>query len=256
MARSIHDVCLELVSRRSTPEEEKEEREEEEEGILSDFVFLCYLARFEEEVEGILGDFVFLCYLARFALYLPPLCLRQRLPELGQLAFPSTLLRRFLRGCVVFTAHGLVTAPASVCVGAREKTIWMNRIFARVMSGVVVLPQQAAAARCIAGKSGVIAAAESGDVADVLSYLIADANSVNKYDGYDCALVPHLYFEFATDVHVVLYFVFCTWLVIFCSSGHYTALHVAAIRGHPAVCELLIASKADVNAKDLCAFIF
>ena len=159
MARSIHDVCLELVSRRSTPEEEK--------GILSDFVFLCYLARF----------------LARFALYFPPLCLRQRLPELGQLAFPSTLLRRFLRGCVVFTAHGLVTAPASVCVGAREKTIWMNRIFARVMSGVVVLPLQAAAARCIAGKSGVIAAARSGDVADVLSYLIADANSVNERDG-------------------------------------------------------------------------
>ncbi len=178
MARSIHDVCLELVSRRSAPEEEKEE----EEGILSDFVFLCYLAHLEEEEEGILSDFLFFFYLARFALYIPSLCLRQRLPELGQLAFPSTLLQRFLRGCVVFTAHGLVTAPSSVCVGAREKTIWMNRIFARVMSGFVVGPLQAAAAARIEGKRGVIVAARSGDVADVLSYLIADANSVNERD--------------------------------------------------------------------------
>ena len=157
MARSIHDVCLELVSSRSAPEEE----------------------------EGILRYFAFYCYFARFALYIPPLCLRQRLPGLGQLAFPSTLLRRFLRGCVVFTAHGLVTAPASVCVGAETETIWMNRIFARVMSGAVVREEvrmQAAAAARIAGKSGVIDAAANGNVADVLGYLIADANSVNECD--------------------------------------------------------------------------
>ena len=36
-----------------------------------------------EEEEGILRYFVFLCYLARFALYIPPLCLRQRLPGLA-----------------------------------------------------------------------------------------------------------------------------------------------------------------------------
>ena len=155
MARSIHDVCLELVSSRSAPEEE----------------------------ECILRHFAFLCYLARFALYFPPLSLRQRLPTLGQLAFPSKLLRRFLRGCVVFTAHGLVIAPASVYVDARKKKIWMNRIVARVMSGAVVVRLQAAAAARIAGKRGVIAVARSGDVADVLSYLIADANCVNKLDG-------------------------------------------------------------------------
>ena len=135
--------------------------------------------------------FVFLCYVARFALYIPPLCLRQRLPGLGQLAFPSTLLRRFLRGCVVFTAHGLVTAPASVCracgsasvyVDAETEMIWTNRIVARVMSGAVVVRLQAAAAARIAGKRGVIARAKSGDVADVLSYLIADANCVNERD--------------------------------------------------------------------------
>ena len=51
------------------------------------------------------------------------------------------------------------------------------------MSGFVVVPLQAAAAARIAGKSGVIAAAVSGDVADVLSYLIADANCVNDCDG-------------------------------------------------------------------------
>ena len=149
MARSIHDVCLELVSSRSAPEEE----------------------------EGILRYFVFLCHLARFALYFPPLSLRQRLPTLGQLAFPSKLLRRFLRGCVVATAHRLVTAPAGVYVDAREKMIWMLRIFARVMSGAVVVRLQAAAAARIARKHGVVIAARDGDVADVLGYII-DRKSV------------------------------------------------------------------------------
>ncbi len=133
-------------------------------------------------MNDILSDFKLLCYLARYALYSPPLCFRQRLPVLGQLEFPSKLLRRFLQGCVVATAHGLVTAPASVFVTARKKKIWTNRVFARVMSGFVVVPLQAAAAACIAGKSGVIGAAENGDVADVLSYLIADANCVNERD--------------------------------------------------------------------------
>ncbi len=64
----------------------------------------------------------------------------------------------------------------------------------------------------------------------------------------------HLYFEFAADF--VLYFVFLTLLLIFCSSHQGTALHVAAGDGHLAVCELLIASKADVDAKNKCAFIF
>jgi hypothetical protein len=155
MANSIHDLCLELFSRRSAPEEE----------------------------EGTLSDVAFLCYLARYSLYSPPLSLRQRLPGLGQLGFPSKLLRRFLRGCAVFTAHGLVTAPASVYVDAETEMIWMNRIFARMMRGFVVLPLQAAATARIAGKCGVIAAAQSGDVADVLSYLIADAKCVNERDG-------------------------------------------------------------------------
>ena len=186
MARSIHDVCLELVSSRSAPEEEEEEEEDwwvttdEDESIDEE----------EEEDDhdsGILRYFAFLCYLARFALYFPPLSLRQQLPALGQLAFPSKLLRRFLRGCVVFTAHGLVIAPASVYVDAREKKIWTNRIFARVMSGFVVVPLQAAAAARIAGKSGVMFTAVgddvSDDVANMLSYLIADANCVNERDG-------------------------------------------------------------------------
>ncbi len=151
MATSIHDVCLKLVSSRSAPEEE----------------------------DVILRHFALLCYLARFALCIPPLSLRQQLPTLGQFEFPSELLRRFLRGCVVATAHRLVTAPASVLVTARKKTNWMNCIVARVMSGFVVVPLQAAAAAHIARKFGVIDAASSGNVADVLSYLIADADCVN-----------------------------------------------------------------------------
>ena len=134
--------------------------------------------------SGIPARLAFLHLLVRFVLYFEPRrSLRQRLPTLGQLAFPSKLLRRFLRGCVVFTAHGLVIAPASVYVDAETEMIWTNRIVARVMSGAVVVRLQAAAAARIAGKGGVIDAAESGDVADVLSYLIADANCVNERDG-------------------------------------------------------------------------
>jgi hypothetical protein len=123
--------------------------------------------------------------LVRFALFFPPLCLRQRLPRLGQLTFPSKLLRRFLRGCVVATAHGLVTAPAIVCVGAETEMFWMNRIVARVMSGAVMKEEgrlQAAAAARIEGKSGFRDAVASGDVADVLSYLISHPNCANERD--------------------------------------------------------------------------
>ena len=158
MQKYMYDFCLKQLSSASAPDRD----------------------------SGILSDAARLCFLVRLALYFEhQRSLRQQLPRLGQLAFPSKLLRRFLRGCVVFTAHGLVTAPASVCVGAREQIIWMNCIFARVMSGAVMREEgrlQAAAAARIAGKSGVIAAAASDDVADVLSYLIADANCVNECD--------------------------------------------------------------------------
>jgi ankyrin repeat protein len=43
---------------------------------------------------------------------------------------------------------------------------------------------------------------------------------------------------------------------MFCSSEQFTALHLAANNGHLAVCEVLIAGKADVNAKTMCAFTF
>ncbi len=137
--------------------------------------------------SGILSDVALLHVLARYALFFHPQCsLRHRLPILGQLGFPPKLLRHFLRRFVVATAHGLLTAPASVYVDARKRIILRNRVFARVMSGFVfreeVRLQDAAAAR-IAGKSGVVAAAASGDVADVLSYLIAHANCVNERDG-------------------------------------------------------------------------
>ena len=170
MESSIHDVCLELFSSRSELKKFKRSASKK--------------VKREEGLKDILSDFKLLCYLARYALYSPPLCFRQRLPALGQLEFPSKLLRRFLQGCVVFTAHGHVTAPAGVFVTARKKKIWMHRIVARVISGFVVAPlQAAAAAHRIAGKGSVIARAGSGDVADVLSYLIADANCVNERDG-------------------------------------------------------------------------
>jgi hypothetical protein len=64
----------------------------------------------------------------------------------------------------------------------------------------------------------------------------------------------HLYFEIAADF--VLYFFFLALFLIFCSSDQWTALHHAALSGHLAVCELLLANKADVDAKTMCAFIF
>jgi hypothetical protein len=155
---NIYDFCLERLSGASAPDRD----------------------------SGIPSAAARLCVLVRLALYFQSRrSLRQRLPGLGQLAFPSKLLRRFLRGCVVFTAHGLVTAPASVCVGAETETILMNRIVARVMSGAVMQEEgrlQTAAAHHNAGKPGVIEASANGDVADVLSYLIADANCVNERD--------------------------------------------------------------------------
>jgi hypothetical protein len=152
---------------------------------IPDWCLEQHLSGYDPEPNsGNLTDVARLCFLVRHALYFEPQrSLRQRLPGLGQLEFPSKLLRRFLRGCVVFTAHGLVTAPASVYVDATTKMFWRNRIFARVMSGAVMREEgrlQAAAIARIAGKSGIIAAAARGDVADVLSYLIAGANCVNE----------------------------------------------------------------------------
>ena len=57
--------------------------------------------------------------------------------------------------------------------------------------------------------------------------------------------------EFVTDF--VFYCVFWNLLLIFCSSGSYTALHYAAGHGRIEACKLLIAAKTDVNAADLCA---
>ncbi len=153
MEKCVYDFCLERHSSASVPDRDS--------GILSDVALLRLLVPSLSE------------------------SLRQQLPGLGQLAFPPKLLRRFLRGCVVSTAHRLVTAPAGVPVTARKK---MNRIFARVMSGFVIREEvrlQAAAAAYIAGKRGqvfsgsIIGAAASGDVASVLSYLITRANCVN-----------------------------------------------------------------------------
>ncbi len=180
MARAIPDACLELHSSTSTRNPHRDS------GILSDAARVGFFIRFALFFESRRS---LPCRQRRVSSVskLRAACSRQWLPRLG-IKFPSKLLLRcFLQGCVVTTAQRLVIAPASVFVDARKKIILRNRIFARVMSGFVareeVLLQADAAAR-IAGKSGVIDAARSGDVDDVLSYLIADANCVNERDGY------------------------------------------------------------------------
>ena len=137
-----------------------------------------------DDDSSILADVATLCVGVRFTLFFEPRrSLRQPLPPLAQLAFSPKLLRRFLRGCVVTTAHRVVTAPAIEYNGAWIVSIWRNHIFARVMSGIVLREEvrlQAAAVARIAGKSGIFDSAASGDVADVLSYLITDADCVNE----------------------------------------------------------------------------
>jgi ankyrin repeat protein len=89
-------------------------------------------------------------------------------------------------------------------------------------------------------------AVDNGDTA-VCELLIAAKADVNAKDW--CA------FMFKICHWFCVVFCFLILLLIFCSSGQATALHGAAEQGHTAVCELLIAGKADVNANDRCAFI-
>jgi hypothetical protein len=65
-----------------------------------------------------------------------------------------------------------------------------------------------------------------------------------------CALIFQFRYQFCV--------VFCcsSSLLIFCSSGQRSALHLAAGHGNTVLCKLLIANKADVDEKDGCAFIF
>jgi hypothetical protein len=132
MKKFMYDFCLKETSSRAAPDDNS--------GIQ------------------FLADVATLCVVVRFSLsFQQPRSVCQRLPTLGSggLSFSPKLLRRFLRGAVVTTAHGLVTPPASAFVDGRAKMILMNRIFARVMSGFVLREearlQDTAAAR-IAGK--------------------------------------------------------------------------------------------------------
>ena len=87
-----------------------------------------------------LGHVVLPCQLVYTALCVHARRLRQPLPPLPpytQLQFLPPQLQRFLRSCVLATAHALVTPPASVFVHARTKSRCIERIFARVMSGFV-----------------------------------------------------------------------------------------------------------------------
>ncbi len=60
--------------------------------------------------------------------------------------------------------------------------------------------------------------------------------------------------KFVTEF--LLRFVIRYFLLMFCSSYRRTALHLASENGHSAACQLLISAEADVNATDLCAFMF
>jgi hypothetical protein len=63
------------------------------------------------------------------------------------------------------------------------------------------------------------------------------------------------------EILLLNFFLLIFYLIFFssdqrCSVGHRTSLHLAARHGHTAACQLLISAAADVNATDLCAFMF
>jgi ankyrin repeat protein len=91
--------------------------------------------------------------------------------------------------------------------------------------------------------------AASRGLTSMCEQLIANKTDVNA-GAHGCAFIFWICYWFC------VVFCFLTLLLIFCSSGQHIALHNAACNGHTAICELLIAGKSDVNAKNLCAFIF
>ncbi len=88
-----------------------------------------------------LGQVLLPCHLVRAAMFfhaqrsrhLPP-----PFPPGQQLEFLPLQMQRFLRSCVLATAHALCTPPASVFVNSRTESCCIKeRIFVRVMSGFV-----------------------------------------------------------------------------------------------------------------------
>ena len=87
-----------------------------------------------------LGHVLLPCHLACAALCIH--AQRSRRPPLPflpsmQPEFLPLQLQRFLRGCVLATAHALVTPPAKGFLYARDRWRFIDRILVRVMSGFV-----------------------------------------------------------------------------------------------------------------------
>jgi hypothetical protein len=68
-------------------------------------------------------------------------------PSFMQLQVLPKLLRRFLRGCVAATAHGLATAPFSERVDLETMSLWKTCMFMRVMNGLLRRIKVSATAR-------------------------------------------------------------------------------------------------------------
>jgi hypothetical protein len=138
----------------------QEEEEERAWGMISMISMISFFDRYLGRVMRIptklLQKVLLPCQLVYVSLcvhaqrsHRPPPCV----PHYMRLQFLPLQLQRFLRGCVLATAHALVAPPASVCrlVHARTKSRWIDRIFVRVMSGFVVRAevwQQEACCEC------------------------------------------------------------------------------------------------------------
>lgn len=163
-------------------------------------------------------------------------------------------LQRAAIGFAAAVSLRLVTAPASVDVSARTWQ-WRTCVLLRVMGGYVAKNQgtvadcRAAAATRVAGKPGIIEAAESGDIELVRDRITAYPAYVHKRDPVSkktilewCSLKGYTYFcrllvAAGADVNVKLIM-------------SMTLLHYSSTFGHFSLCRLLVALGADVNAKD------
>jgi hypothetical protein len=129
-----------------------------------------------------LGQVLLPCYLVCSALCVrvqhlcqPPL----PFPPCAQLQFLPLQLQRFLRSCVLATAHALVTPHASVfrLVHARTKIRWIERIFVRVMSSFVARSEvRRQRARCACAPAITICKRLHGLSVDELTHCTANSH--------------------------------------------------------------------------------
>jgi hypothetical protein len=109
--------------------------------------------------------------------------------------------------------------------------------------GVHSCVQAAAAARVGRGRD-IFESAKNGDGASVLCHLIADADAVNKRDGWLLPAAP------LCPSFIFIIFMRQVKFILLLSFRQRTPLHYSASKGHLEVTRLLLQCNSDIEAKD------